>query len=329
MTRIPAHPGKEPLALQFSTLHGTRAMPLIRATGAALVERALHPTFFPLGYYRLSGGQLSKPVFAKILAAEQMAREALACDLANRAASAGLPALHSMGKTSALDDTHYLMCWPWVDAHFYKGTTAELSNLGAALRRLHDFLRQQMTPEWETRGRRALDTAWQSFENLVQATPLEAHIASALRQLLQDRQGVDCLLADQAQPLHNDLHRGNVLFDDRGRVFAFLDFEEAIDSFASPWLDVSWVVERFCVESQARITRQKIEKVLTTYRPAGLKDMQCKIGNRLKVLGLWRNLHSLALLHRMPIRSPHWRREWKKFSHNVGFLMLTSDENGL
>lgn len=323
MRRAPAHPGAAPRPLRFRELHDAVALRLREITGAAWVERAQHPTPAPAGYYRLGGGALASPVFAKVLTASQMTREAPASTLADLAARAQLPTLHTLGPTVALDGTHDVLCWPWVEAHFSTGTALELTHLGAALRHLHNFLRQQATSDWQARGRRAVDKNWENLEHLAQLPDQQPHLRGALKQLLQNRSSVDTLLMTQAQPIHDDLHCGNVLFNANGQVTAFLDFEEALDAFASPWLDLSWVVERFCTGPDAATIRRNTTHFLQAYQPDGFHEPAPITEDRLKVLGLWRNLRALALLHRMPGRPPHWHEEWKKFSQMLEHYLVS------
>ena len=317
MTRAPAHPGAAPRPLQFRELGGATAARLREITGAVWVERAEHPTPAPAGYYRLGGGSLPAPVFAKVLTPAQMARETPASALADDAARANLPTLHTMGAPVALDDTHHVLCWPWVEAQFSVGKPVELAHLGAALRQLHAFLRLHATSAWQARGRRVLDITWANLEQLAQTTERETHLFRALQQLLQNRSQFETLLLAEAQPVHDDLHRGNVLFNAHGQVTAFLDFEEALDAFASPWLDLSWVVERFCVGPDTATTRQNTTHFLQAYRPEGFNEPLQITNQRLELFGLWRNLRALALLHKMPVHPPHWHEEWEKFSQVV------------
>lgn len=317
MTRAPAHPGTALKPLRFHELQDANAARLKAATGAARVERAVHPTPAPVGYYRLSGGELPTPVFAKVLTNAQMMRERPASILANRAARAGLPALHTLGEAIALEDTHHVMYWPWVEARFSTCTATELASLGAALRHLHTFLRAQATPDWQARGQQALESTWQRLEHLAHAPQLQPHLAHALQQLIQDRVGVEACLMFQAQPIHDDLHRGNVLFDRQGQIVAFLDFEEALDAFATPWMDLSWAIERFCVGPDAATTRQKTAQFLQAYQPNGFSEPASTTDYRLQRLTLWRNMRALALLHQMPERPYHWNQEWEKFSQLI------------
>ncbi len=51
-------------------------------------------------------------------------------------------------------------------------------------------------------------------------------------------------LAPDAQPLHGEIHSGNVIFDDLLPIF--IDFEESIHIYASPTWDLAYVIQRFC-----------------------------------------------------------------------------------
>lgn len=325
MNRTPAHPGAKMRPLQYRALDDDLATRMRQVTGAQRVERAHHPAHPPQGYYRLSGSQLATPIFAKVITLDRLTREVRACDLANQAARAGLPALHSLGDAWALDDAHQVMCWPWVDGHFSSGSEAELTNLGRSLRELHEFLSTRHAPDWEVRGRASRVNTWHILEQLAQVADLDGSVMRALQWLLKRRARVEAELSEGAQPIHDDLHRGNVLFDAQGQVLAFLDFEEALDAWATPWLDLSWVTERFCAGPDLPSTQAKAVCFLNAYQCTGATQPKGVVNTRLGLLGLWRNLRALALLHRMEPRTTHWRQEREKFQLMLSRHMATVD----
>lgn len=315
MMRVPAHPGQTPRPLQFLTLDDELAACLRLLTGAERVERALHPAPAPVGYYRLSEGHLGGPVFAKIVPTAQASRQWAASQLSDAAAKAGLPALRSLGEPLVLDEAHAILQWPWLDGRFIESSQDDLLSLGAAMRDLHRFLRELATPVWRARGQCAWAATWRNMQRLAASGALDQDLASALDDLLQHPHRTKAVLWADAQPIHDDLHRGNVLFGRDGCVLAFLDFEEALDSFASPWVDLSWIVERFCAPPPgAGSATQPISAFLHAYgRPAhDAAAMHC-----LTMATRWRNFRALAVLQGLDERPDHWQQEWHKFCRFV------------
>jgi Ser/Thr protein kinase RdoA (MazF antagonist) len=76
------------------------------------------------------------------------------------------------------------------------------------------------------------------------------------------------LLNRDAQMIHNDLHPGNVLFNASTTTFHFLDFEEAASSWLSPVMDLSWVIERFCLMQESGAD-ELVRALLDGYASAG------------------------------------------------------------
>lgn len=315
MMRVPAHPGQTLRPLQFLTLDDELAARLRLLTGAERVERALHPVPAPVGYYRLSKGHLGDRVFAKIVPTAQTSRQWAASQLSDAAAKTGLPALRSLAEPLVLDEAHAILQWPWVDGRFTEGSQEDLISLGAAMRDLHRFLRELATPVWQARGRCAWKATWQSMQRLAASGTLDQDLASALDDLLQHPHRTEAVLWADAQPIHDDLHRGNVLFGSDGRVLAFLDFEEALDSFASPWVDLSWIVERFCTPPPGTApVPQSMSAFLRAYgRPA----YDAGAAHCLGVATRWRNFRALAVLQGLDERPDHWQQEWQKFCRFV------------
>jgi Ser/Thr protein kinase RdoA (MazF antagonist) len=176
---------------------------------------------------------------------------------------------------------------------------------------LHAFLRS--TPTGPERAQADWAARWSSLEALAWTARLQGPLAQRLARFLSRRVEVQGLLSDGAQPVHDDLHPGNVLFGRDGDVLAFLDFEEALHSHGSTWIDLAWIIERFCLLGPAPARADLLAR--------SFLDAYCQAGGRpsgaagvLADALLWRNYRALAVLAAQPEPStPARHAEWSKF----------------
>jgi hypothetical protein len=332
MTTLPAHLGLIPRPFNFLASSEGLNNRLMELTGAVKVERAEHAKPEPLGYYRLDLGEMRGIRFGKVVhtACAQLVQEA--AELANSALDAGVPAPPSMAPLT-LDCNHTLFIHPWIEGNFSRGTRAEMQSLGVCLARLHAFFRTTGPPTAEAAS--FWMDSWASLENLAGNRQLGTEEIQGLRQLLTRHDEVQTRLRRQSQRLHNDLHPGNILFDEQGQVLAFLDFEEALTSWGYFWIDLAWVIERFCLMTAPLETaRAQMWHFLHAYFPTGIPDEDWRLVLRDAIL--WKNYHALGVLHRQyQLTGRMQRDEWDKFikvlqaaKHGLAFLTEASSVKG-
>lgn len=304
MITPPAHPGLHPSPFQYELLKGELGCLLASSAGAIFVERAVHVHQPPLGYYRFGMyGGVAK--FGKVVALSDTVKLEAANALSTRLAASGIPVARAEPRCRMLDGEHVLFLYDWVRGGVSSGYTVEMQQLGAALAALHAGL-SSITPLGKSMG-------WGRLDELLQVNALSGDLLALLEAFLLRKGPVEDLLSSALQPIHNDLHLGNVLFFE-GKVAAFLDFEEALHSAGNPLIDLSWVLERFCF---LRFGLRKAHRLAESFLSAYIAAAPCPPSMRggLAECMRWRALNALALLASQPY--PHstvWRSEWQKFS---------------
>lgn len=304
MISSPAHLGLHPSPFRYELLQDELGGLLASVAGAMFVEWAVHVRQPPLGYYRfgMCGGAAR---FGKVVALRDTVKLEAANALATKLAATGVPVAHSDLGCRMLDGDHVLFLYDWVEGDFSSGRIVEMQQLGTALAGLHAGLRR-MTPHGKLMG-------WGRLDELLQANVLSGDLLALLEAFLLRKGPVEDLLTSALQPIHNDLHLGNVLFFE-GRVAAFLDFEEALHSAGNPLIDLSWVLERFCF---LRFGLRKAHRLATSFLSAYITVAPCppSIRGGLAECMRWRALNALALLASQPYpHSAGWRSEWEKFT---------------
>lgn len=312
---LPAHPGLIPRPFHFSATDRGWTARLIQLTGAVKVERAQHAKPIPLGYYRLDLGERQGVRFGKVVHRDCAQRIHEAAELANACLEAGVPAVAN-ARPLTLGDDHVLFLHPWIEGEFSRGTRTEMHSLGQGLLRLHAFLRSSGPPTAQPAS--FWVDSWRSLEDLQGNPGLNTEQDRGLRELLARRDEAQARLTSQAQRLHNDVHPGNVLFDNQGGLLAFLDFEEALTSWGSPWIDLAWVIERFCLTAvPLEAGQERARHFLHAYFPARGLDEDCR--PMLQDAILWKNYHALGVLGRQHrLTGVVQQDEWEKFTYMLG-----------
>jgi Ser/Thr protein kinase RdoA (MazF antagonist) len=243
--------------------------------------------------------------FGKVVSVRDAVRLDAANALATRLATVGVPVAQVEAGYRTLDGDHVLFLYDWVSGHFSSGHRMEMHQLGKALAMLHKGLRP-LKPHGKSMG-------WDRLEWLLHANILPGESTTVLKNFLLRRRAVEDLLSSALQPIHNDLHLGNILFVE-GRVAAFLDFEEAVHSVGNPLIDLSWVLERFCffpydLQKAQHLAASFLSAYITAAPPP-----PCVRGGIADCMR-WRALNALGLLASHPSHdSAGWHSEWEKFS---------------
>ena len=108
---------------------------------------------------------------------------------------------------------------PWSEGERFDGTPHQAAEAGAALAQVHQALR---TPAVS-----AMSGEFTTMTHAREPGPLTQPAARSLQREIALWLDHEQVWAGTSQVLHGDWHRGNVLFDQAGRVRAALDFELA------------------------------------------------------------------------------------------------------
>jgi hypothetical protein len=123
---------------------------------------------------------------------------------------------------------------------------------------------------------------------------------------MADQYSFDFDLAADAQPIHGEVHTGNVIFS--GGEAVFIDFEESVHSFASPSWDQAYLIQRFCLkdcpDQRVLASRCRIIGKYLSFEPA-------QVGRMIRQAA-WMSMATLLDLRiRQGVLSP--KAEYEKF----------------
>ncbi|MFK8047903.1 MAG: phosphotransferase enzyme family protein [Halioglobus sp.] len=201
----------------------------------------------PKGFYRVTDTRNTHIYFVKIVSTEDanhfLKTKPLLQNLSNKGVSVNLPAR----ECADFDSDHKILCFDWLDDQFYDESIEQLLRLSRALSQLHEILASY----GKTRSNESLVVMYfHSLRELKERSPSQ-DTEIIINNLLGKESRILSTHSNCVQYLHNDLHRGNILFS-KDKTIIFLDFEECLTSFGNPILDISWVVERFILCRQAQ-----------------------------------------------------------------------------
>ncbi|MDR3400905.1 MAG: phosphotransferase [Chthoniobacter sp.] len=158
------------------------------------------------------------------------------------------------------------------------GSSVDLTALGATLAACHRSLRK--FPEAAT-IRTAAQARYERLARVVAFAGVTARLekwerlaelarwgqenAAWLSTMAAEFDGSFANMSD-AQCLHGEIHRANVLFTSAGQA-VLLDFEEAVHNFAPPAWDLAYAVQRFCLhdDPSSPVWRARLSALETGY----------------------------------------------------------------
>ena len=298
----PAHPGHDPIPLRFSPVDGKWLLKIFADLPIAKVEKAADGSGnTEAGYYRLTlaDGRL---LFAKVKSGERATREHKAAELSSQLNRLGAATLAAERTEVRQEDGLSLFLYPWIEPAFYDESLKGLANMGEALALLHSRMRNLPQPN---ATRKHLVDIWEDRLRL-------AHNADHAEDYLRLLSGAgDALARTTSQIAHNDIHRGNVIFEG-SEVVAFIDFEDAVETRSSPLVDIAASLERFCLSPTP--SEVKVRALLAGYASASDGTYETSASEIIQV-GLCRCYHALTVLElsKAP-ENPAWLDERKKFS---------------
>lgn len=241
--------------------------------------------------------------FAKVKAFDKAQREDVASELSTRLFHQGARAIPLHSSSQALGpDGMRIFVYPWVDGMFFDESDVQTETLGRELAALHNALHKLSRSG--VKRKNILDI-WKEQLGLTAYTSFAPEYAARLRVAEKVFSRSEGYLA------HNDLHRANVLFARDGGVAAFIDFEDSAGVNSSILVDLSAVIERFCLLPDS--SRKRVSLLLTNYLNQLDRDVELRASDIVQI-GICRCFHSLSILNASPAYgNPGWMSEVAKF----------------
>ncbi|HOV03159.1 MAG TPA: phosphotransferase [Kaistiaceae bacterium] len=256
-------------------------------------------------------------LFVKLIPASHAPWQTAANAVARFVLQAGVGASVILeGFPRSIDADTALCASPFVKGRHPTAEPAELFALGAAIARLHGAL--AVCPDGSAIRAAAVArkaTLVARLEAVTSQTAGQCRIPYAVRALCARHLDRFLQSSPQDQVVHGDLNPGNILVDERGGV-VFLDFEEAVVTWASPTIDLAFAIERLIL-----LEIQDDAMALTCARAllAGHVQAGGQIGSSRDWLReSLRNLvmRSAAIMCEAEVKGMPWpASEWQKFAN--------------
>ena len=256
----------------------------------ALSEASAH------NYYHLSTDHGN--LFAKIKAPERAIIEKSGIRLTTQLAELGVLTPKLYRKPITLQNGNVLFLYLWCNHSPFASNRDSILSLSENLALLHKSLRKIDYPIEKS----IADIFFDNANNLTK-TKLAPAAEKALLQFQKLYENSTKQLA------HNDIHIGNVLFNNN-KVVAFIDFEDSLNIASTTLIDIAATIERFILCNNKEVF---IQNFLISYARAANLKREPQLSEIL-IAGRARCYNSLGILSNSPQPKNHkWIFEWKKF----------------
>ncbi len=226
---------------------------------ATISLRALQPGADPAGHYTLA--HRGKTWFIRVTRRKR--KNPLLEDLAafhahNTGVAVSLPA--AAGLSLDWKGNRFLVyAFDYIPARHFNGTRADLETIGKATALLHRALRSfkfaPLVKKNAERTERRLRSVSRRLRQSLKQNDF-SYFCERASWAKRNRLGLDEMAGSfdpslctwpEAQCVHGELHRGNILFRANTAEAVFTDFEETPDSWFAPSFDLAYLVHRFCL----------------------------------------------------------------------------------
>lgn len=224
---------------------------------------------FPEGYYQYQNNH--SHLFIKCLPKTKCVEAKKADDVTQFVISKGI---NSIAITTTKEAIPYLnselqfefIISDFLTARFISLTHSENILAAKAIAHLHNALgqypKQDKVKQRAEEEREQLHAIWQRIKEIGASDRIPKQ---ALTYLLEEKTEVLAILYDNAQVIHGDLNRGNILIDDNKNIY-FIDFENALSTWASPFQDIAFFIERnLLLPKQYQFNETEFIEILSAY----------------------------------------------------------------
>lgn len=245
------------------------------------VERLQTEHDFPFGFYRLGFSKLdgTQSWFIKVVNHQQAKRQAQANQIVTFLEDRTTKQLKNSFATSALlsgfpqqvSAEISVLAYGYIDGRFLQPTSQDMQRLGKALAELHTELKSYPQQQVKTHGLKRHQHLKDLLEELMDAQQIDLQnrvLAKALMVIFQGYPPAKLdVLIEQAQCVHGDANVGNIWLASDERL-VFLDFEDALTAWFSPFMDLVFALERFVLlqDSEQDKTVELAQALLQSYQ---------------------------------------------------------------
>ncbi|QCU90471.1 phosphotransferase [Thiomicrorhabdus sediminis] len=245
------------------------------------IERLQTEHDFPFGFYRLSFGATdeTQPWFIKVVNHHQAKRQAKANQVVTFLADRRAKQLKNSFATSVLltgfpqqvTAEVSVLAYGYIDGRFLQPTLQDMQRLGKALAELHAELKSYPQQQVKSHGLKRHQHLKDLLEQLMDTQQIDLQnrvLAEALMAVFQHYPPTKLdVLIEKAQCVHGDTNVGNIWLASDERL-VFLDFEDALTAWFSPFMDLVFALERFVLlqESEQGKTVELAQALLQSYQ---------------------------------------------------------------
>ena len=291
----PAHSSLFPHPYEFVGAPIQLVRKLRRSLDVSMLEIAKDFYPGPKGYFRVVLENKNKLFFAKIVSKSRASKIRDVSSIAEFLFREKISVVLSQFEVELPEDDLVAIFYPWREHFFFRGLDMEMASLGKELANLHIAL-EKLSFDSEVR---AADVLREALELNLEVSDEE--VSRKSRTILLAWEKFERILKKDAQLIHNDLHVGNVLFNSSGEVSCILDLEEVPNSYLSPFVDLAWVIERFClVGHEFEESLLLINNFLKSYFKNKELENYFEFLMDLGLLMQVKNLYHLSLVNRGP-----------------------------
>jgi len=269
--RAPAHSSVRPENPRWQASSEVMRETLCAALGGeAVVYKIADDNPDPYGYYRVA---LPVPLFVKVLPNEHAYRLVRSACVENWLYDFNLPVINLL-KHISIDSELSALVFPYVDGRFSDGSLLDMKRLGFVIAKLHEKLAGYFNEKEVSVSCVAQLNELKKMLNacIDKSMTFSPDVPGNVIRLLGsvERSALDVLEVEQRQVVHGDLNYGNIIFDKvKGEPY-ILDFEKTLNSWFSPEVELSYVIERFVLcDANEKMAARRAEALLSAYRNTG------------------------------------------------------------
>lgn len=268
------------------------------------------------GFYFINE-ENNKNKFLKVINSIDDEKQYLAEEIANwlRNKKIETPALIKKIKFIDLNRTSkscYL--YPYFEGRYCSESKEDLFKIGYEIGRMHRILNNYPSKnKIKLESQKRHERLKESLKRIRNNTFNRIKIPTKALNILDQNNLPEIIDNNESQVLHGDLNKGNILITNKENKVIFLDFEDTFTSWGDKKIEISFVIERFCLNSSNKDSKKLIDYFLNGYKSI---FMEFKIEEKIlyKILQLI-NLRTLIILSEVQEYNL-WEippEEWDKF----------------
>ena len=204
--------------------------------------------------------------------------------------------------------------YPYFQGRYCSESKEDLFKIGYEIGRMHQILKNYPSKnKIKIESLKRHERLKQSLNKIRNNSFNRTNIPREALNILDQNNLPETIDNNESQVLHGDLNKGNILITDKENKVIFLDFEDTFTSWGDKKIEISFIIERFCLNASNKNSKRLIDYFLKGYKSI---FMEFKIEEKIlyEILQLI-NLRTLIILSEVQEYNL-WTipaEEWDKF----------------